>query len=91
MNGLSSVPRGERPGRPGTAWERVLLRGAEVVVPELDGADSPFAWDEAPLPDEARPNRAARRAARRLRRRRNAPSPRTPERRLTVLQLSARG
>ena len=78
MTGPSSVPRGERPGRPGAAWERVLLRGAEVPVPELDGDASPFAWDTVPLPDGVRPNRAARRAARRLRRRRDAASPRTP-------------
>lgn len=52
----------EHPGTPGAAWERELLRMAEVVVPEDDGA--PLGWDE-PAPGEYRPNRRTRRATRR--------------------------
>lgn len=50
MTAPSSAPRGERPGRPGTAWETSLVWGPEVVVPDEQEAE--------------RPNRATRRAAR---------------------------
>lgn len=60
---VSSSPRGERPGRPGVTWE-TRLASLEVVVPDRDGDDSPFAWIDAPLP---KPNRVSRRAARRNR------------------------
>lgn len=52
----------ERPGTPGTGWERELVRYAEIHVPEDEG--NPFGWDE-PGEQEQRPNRAARRAAKR--------------------------
>jgi hypothetical protein len=61
---VSSSPRGEHSGRPGTTWETELHR-YEVLVPDRDGDDGPFAWTE-PTP---RPNRAARRAAARAARR----------------------
>ncbi|MEE4546479.1 hypothetical protein V2S66_31505 [Streptomyces sp. V4-01] len=62
---VSSSPRGEHPGRPGTTWDTELAY-VEVVVPDRDGDDeSPFGWTE-PAP---RPNRAARRAAARAARR----------------------
>lgn len=51
-----------RPGTPGVGWERELVRYAEIHVPEDEGA--PFGWDE-PGERETRPNRAARRAAKR--------------------------
>ncbi len=56
----------ERPGTPGTAWERELVRMAEIHVPEDEGA--PFGWDE-PGEREQQPNRATRRATRRAERR----------------------
>jgi hypothetical protein len=55
MTGPSSAPRGERPGRPGANWEIELRSSGERYVP--DGAPEP------------RPNRAARRAAARRRKR----------------------
>lgn len=55
MSGPSSVPAGERPGRPGTTWESTTTR-VEQHVP-----------DDAPDP---KPNRATRRAAARAARKR---------------------
>ena len=55
MTRPSSSPRGERAGRPGVTWETELASTGEQYVP--DGAPEP------------RPNRAARRAAVRRRKR----------------------
>ncbi|MFE6080013.1 hypothetical protein [Streptomyces virginiae] len=54
MSGPSSVPAGERPGRPGTTWETTTTR-IEHHIP-----------DDAPTPT---PNRATRRALARAARR----------------------
>jgi len=51
VNGPSSAPRGERAGTPGADWETELRSLDEQYVPEGQS--------------EPRPNRAARRAARR--------------------------
>lgn len=55
MTAPSSSPRGERPGRPGVTWETELRTSGEQYLP--DGAPEP------------KPNRAARRAATRRRKR----------------------
>lgn len=55
MSGPSSVPAGERPGRPGITWESTTV-GVEQVVE-----------DNAPTPT---PNRATRRALARAARKR---------------------
>lgn len=57
MTGPSSNPRGEKPGRPGAAWETVLI--------QPNGQQ--YANDDDPQP---RANRATRREARRAARRR---------------------
>lgn len=70
----------ERSPRPGATWEREVLAGLEVVVPEDDG-DSPFGWAEPdgpgfvstaldPEPVVPRLNRAERRRLARAQRRR---------------------
>ena len=51
MTGPSSNPHGEKPGRPGVAWQTVLGTTGERVIAD----DEP----------EPRANRATRRAARR--------------------------
>ena len=53
MTGPSSTPRSEKSSRPGVTWETELASTGEQYVP--DGAPEP------------RPNRAARRAAARRR------------------------
>jgi hypothetical protein len=52
VTGPTSTPRGERAGKPGARWETELVWGGEQIVD-----------DDA----EPRANRAARRAAKRLR------------------------
>lgn len=66
MAGPSCAPRGERPGRPGAAWETELRLGGEHVIE--DGAERP------------RANRATRRAAAKAARRTTTlPTPATEE------------
>jgi hypothetical protein len=60
VTGPSSNPRGERAGRPGTAWETRLVV-VETVIPDED------ADDDTPTP---RLNRATRRALNRKKNRR---------------------
>ena len=60
---MSSAPRGERAGRPGTAWTTRLEWSGEELVD-----DSPWNPDPAPA---ARPNRATRRAVARTNRKRS--------------------
>lgn len=64
MTRPSSSPRGERAGRPGTNWERTLVRTETVIY---DPEDTSAQIGNPPIPP--RPNRATRRAAARRRKR----------------------
>ncbi|MFJ6566251.1 hypothetical protein ACIQNU_02435 [Streptomyces sp. NPDC091292] len=63
MTGPTSAPRGERAGTPGAHWEHVLVTTEVVVDTDTDG-ESPFGWQELPVPNRAT-RRAIARAARR--------------------------
>lgn len=67
MSGVSSSPRGERAGTPGTTWEARIVTTGEIVV-DTDDGESPFGWREI---DPPAANRETRRAARRAARRKN--------------------
>jgi hypothetical protein len=69
VSGVSSSPRGERAGTPGTTWEARIVTTGEIVVDTDDGG-SPFGWRELDPPATA-PNRATRRAIQRAARRKN--------------------
>lgn len=64
---VSSSPRGERPGRPGTTWETELVP-VEVWVPDhgwktvSPTADALTAEEQAPRPNRATRRRLARNA-----------------------------
>lgn len=68
---VSSAPRGERAGRPGTTWSTTIrMSGEQVVLDDgpWDGPATVTNWTAAPAP-AAPSNRAARRALTRATRR----------------------